>query len=116
MCGKKICSTELWINLNSGESIQLYLLAMMSVAIPSRRNHRMVKVGRDYWKPSAQAGPPRAVCPGTCPGILQISKEEPAQPLYASTAELTEVLSGVQTESTAFQFVPVASCPGTGCN
>lgn len=70
----------------------------------------MVKVGKDYWKP-AQAGPPR-----TLSGILQISKEESPQLLYASTPEPTEVLSGIQTESVVFQFVPIASSPGTGCN
>lgn len=49
----------------------------------------MVKVGKDYWKP-AQAGPPR-----TMSDILQISKEESPQLLYASTPEPTEVLSGI---------------------
>lgn len=36
--------------------------------IPENHSHKMFEAGRDLWRPSclAQAGPPRATCPGLC--------------------------------------------------
>jgi len=84
----------------------------------------MPAVGRAFWMSSGPtappAGTPRAVCAGPCPDGFGSSpwrrlQSKSGQPVPVPChPHNKEVLPDVQREPPVFQFMPVASCPGTG--
>ena len=87
-------------------------------------DHRRVEAGRALWSPPgptpAPAEPPSPGCPGPSPGSFWRSPRRRPHSLSGQPVpglchqHSTEVLPGAQREPPGCQFVPSASCPGTG--
>ena len=110
----------LW-RVKSASPFPLSQLLTTSSAVWRSQNPGLAEAGRAFCVPlcpcvpaPAPAAPPRAGCPGPWPGGFWRAPGRRPHSLWAACASAPSPATDVQREPPGLQFVPMASCPGTG--